>query len=367
MNVLMLTTHFNVGGITSYILTLSRYLMRLGCSVTVVSSGGQMVDSLKEMGVEHITLDIRTKSDVSPKLLFALPKIRKILKEKQIDVIHSHTRVAQVMAAMLRVVWPGVYVSTCHGFYRRGVGRRLFPSWGDAAIAISPMVRQHLINDHGLPEKQAVLIQNGVDIEQFVPVSAQEKSIYRRQLNFPDGPLIGMVGRFCYVKGQHVAVEAMVSIVEKIPGAKLVLVGTGRSEEEIRKQVNDMGLSGSVFFLDVAVQSGKVYPCFDCFVMPSLQEGLGLALMEAQACGLAVVASRAGGLTGLIIDGQTGLFVEPGNAKQLAEAALRILSDQEFAHALGIRAREFIEHEGSARIMAEKILGVYKMFMKENG
>jgi len=138
------------------------------------------------------------------------------------------------------------------------------------------------------------------------------------------------------------------------------LVGAGRFEKELRKMVERLGLVSSVHFFDLIAQAGKVFPAFDCYLMPSLQEGLGLALMEAQACGLPVVASRLGGIMSLIDDGRTGLFVEPNDPKQLAEAVIRILTDPEFARALGIQAREFIEREGSADEMTQKIFDVYQ-------
>ncbi len=360
MNVLMITTHFDIGGITTYVLTVSRYLVKLGCRVTVISSGGYMVDKLKAQGVEHITMNIRTKSGLSPKLYFALPQIRKVIKERQIDVIHAQTRVAQVMAAVLRKTTRCVYVSTCHGFYKMRIGRRLFPCWGDAVIAISPLVKEHLICDQHQLADRVHMIRNGVDHEQFMPVSSEEKQSLRNELNFSEGRLIGMVSRFCPLKGHSIAVEAMSIIVRAVPEARLVLVGNGRLESEIQKKVQELGIVSHVHFLDREVQPEKVFPAFDCYIMPSLQEGLGLSLMEAQACGLAVVASCVGGLRSLIEDGRTGLFVAPNDARQLAEAVIKILKDKELARALGIQAREFIEREGSADAMVRELFGVYK-------
>ncbi len=360
MNVLMLTTHFNIGGITTYILTVSRYLVRMGCRVTVVSSGGQMVDRLKAQGVDHITVNIRTKSFLSPKVLLALPRLRKIIIEKQIHVIHAHTRVTQVMACVLSKFTSCVYVSTCHGFYRRKLGRRIFPCWGDGIIAISSTVRDHAVNDHRVAQEKVHTVRNGVDIEQFMPVSEHEKQVLRREFGLTSGKLVGMVSRLCAVKGQHIAVEAMAMIVRAVPDAHLVLIGSGRFEKELREMVERIGLVLSVHFFDRIAQSGKVFPVFDCYLMPSLEEGLGLALMEAQASGLPVVASRVGGMVDLIDDGRTGLFVEPNDPKQLADAVVRILTDPEFARALGIRAREFIEREGSADEMTKKIADIYQ-------
>ena len=101
MNVLFLTTHLNPGGITSYLLSLSKALMASGNHVFVASSGGSFQGEFEAMGAQVLVLDIKTKSELNPKIYWALKKLRSWCREKDIDIVHAHTRITQVMAAIL--------------------------------------------------------------------------------------------------------------------------------------------------------------------------------------------------------------------------------------------------------------------------
>src|SRR3989338_9847516 len=101
MNILLCTTHLNTGGITSYLLTLSKGLIREGHRVHLVSSGGEQMEDFSYAGVEHFIVDIRTKSELSPRLYRALGEVRHYVIQKNIHVIHSHSRVTQVMGWLL--------------------------------------------------------------------------------------------------------------------------------------------------------------------------------------------------------------------------------------------------------------------------
>ena len=145
MKVLHLTTHLNSGGITNYILRLIKPLRELGIDLSVLSSGGEYTTFFKDAGAEVYELPIRTKSELHPKLYWAVPSVLRLIYEKKIDLLHAHTRVTQVLAYWTqRITGVGV-ATTCHGFYRRRFGRRLIPAWGDRTIAISQPVADNLM------------------------------------------------------------------------------------------------------------------------------------------------------------------------------------------------------------------------------
>ncbi len=129
---------------------------------------------------------------------------------------------------------------------------------------------------------------------------------------------------------------------------------------ELKEQVLRLGLSGSVFFRPVVNKTADVLPVFDVFVLPSLSEGLGLSLMEAQAMGLPVVASAVGGVLDIVKDKGTGWLVPPKDPKALAETIVHVLSTPDAARMVGVNAREEIIRSFSASKMAELTLNVYK-------
>ena len=365
MNILILTTHFNTGGITSYILTLTKGLQEKGHKVYVTTSGGNLVEELLTTGAEHREVNIRTKSELNPKIYFALISLCQLIKEKNIDIVHTHTRITQVMGTLLSKITKKSHVTTCHGFFKRRLARRIFPCWGDCAIAISEAVQNHLINDFGVDTKKVFLIHSGLDLTKFEPVSEEVKKQKRREFNLNDGPVIGIIARLSDIKGHDILILAMKRVVEKIPNANLLIVGEGKFEDYLKKMVHDFHLKNNVRFYPVVNRTAEILSLLDIFVMPSLQEGLGLAVMEAQAMGLPVIASRVGGIPRLIKDGETGLLVVPQDVIGLSEAILFFLNDKTKAQQIGENARKFIHNEFSADKMVEKTLQVYQSLVNK--
>jgi len=165
------------------------------------------------------------------------------------------------------------------------------------------------------------------------------------------------------VKGHAVLIDAMPAVLARFPDARLLIVGEGKMEASLKKQAAGLGLEQRVIFLPSVNRTADILPMLDIFILPSLQEGLGLSAMEAQAAGVPVVASRVGGLASLIEDGRTGRLVEPRNSGQLAEAVLDLLEHPQDAEAMGRRARAFIEREYSAEQMARDTVKMYEKIL----
>ena len=127
MNVLHLATHVDIGGITSYIATLSKALAKKGHQSSVASSGGNAWASLTRSGVLCYDYSIRTKSELNPRLWWALPQLVSLVKQERYDLLHAHSRVTQVLAYFVSRLAGVPYMSTAHGFYKARAGRLLSP------------------------------------------------------------------------------------------------------------------------------------------------------------------------------------------------------------------------------------------------
>jgi len=366
VNILFLTTHLNTGGISIYIKTLAREFRQRGHRIFIVSSGGDMEDEIARIGVEHFIFNIRTKSEISPKIYLALKKLNRLIKEKNIEIIHAQTRVTQVMGTLAAKMTGRVFLSTCHGYFKPRLVRRIFPCWGKTVIAISEPVVQHLTKDFKINKQRIALISNGLDIRDFPIIDDNTRQQRHREFDLNDSPVIGIIARLSEVKGHSILIKAMNLIIQKFPKAVLLIIGQGNMENSLKQMVGELNLQNNVRFLPIVNQTSAVLGLMDIFVMPSLQEGLGLAVMEAQASGLPVVASRVGGLPSLIEDGKTGLLVRPNDSQELAVAIVKLLKDPAKAKALGLSARKFIEKEFSSIKMAEDTLRVYQHLLLKN-
>jgi glycosyltransferase involved in cell wall biosynthesis len=364
VKVLFLTTHINAGGITSYLLTLVKGLAARGVRVHVASCGGDMETEFIATGAKWVTLSIRTKSELDYRIYQALAPLRAYVLKEQIDIIHAQTRVTQVMGAVLGKITRRPYVSTCHGFFKTRLSRRLLPCWGRRVIAISQAVEGHLKKDFGVPPDRVALIPSGIDVRSFEGVDENTRMDLRKRYGFSDEPLIGIVARLSDVKGQDVLVSAMKTVVRDAPGAKLLLAGEGKMEGVLKDMVAAFGLEKHVFFCPVVNRTAEILAMLDIFVMPSRQEGLGLSIMEAQATGLAVVASNVGGIPTLIEDGRTGVLVQPQDPQALAGAIIHLLKDKDARARMGAAARAFIQCNHSADKMVEQTLRLYQELVR---
>jgi len=362
MNILFLSNHLNTGGITSYLLSLGAGLKGRGNRIFVASSGGDKEERFLQQGIVLIKVPLRTKSEASPKVVFSLFRLLPLIKKEKIDIIHANTRVTQALAFWLYKFSGAPYVSTCHGFFKPRMHRKLFPFWGKIVIAISDSVHQHLVDDFRLKPEKARVIYNGIDIDKFGVRSLElgVMSEAKKRFGLKNGPVIGIIARLSDVKGHIYLIRAFKDVLKDKPDAQLFIVGEGKTHDELFGLAKELNIKDSVYFIPTVANTQEALLAMDIFVMPSLQEGLGLALMEAMASGLAVVASDIGGLRNLIRDHQNGILVEPMDVKGLAKAMLELLNDAAKRKNYGETARKFILDNFSQEKMVKETLDLYQ-------
>lgn len=359
MNILYICNHLNTGGITSYLLTLSSGLRKMGHNIYVASSGGVKLPQFIAEGINFIPIPIKTKQEASPKIIFSMIKLAGFIKKNNINIVHSHSRTTQVLGCLLSMVTGITHIFTCHGFFKRRIFRRIFPCWGKKIIAISEQVKGHLINDFGVADNDIIIIHNGIDVKKFESVSEIGKQEAKIKLGLNKWPVVGIVARLSDVKGHIYLIEAFKQVLEKIPDAHLLIAGEGKMKEALVNLAGRLGISGRVFFSPNVEDTRVVLSAMDVFVMPSLKEGLGLALMEAMACGLPVAASDIGGIRSLIKNRVNGLLVLPADIAALAEAILELLQNSEEAKSFGRAAKAFINENFSQEKMVSETERVY--------
>ena len=361
MNILLLANHFNTGGISTYLMTLAGGYVHRGHKVWIATAGGDLVAAAEALDVRHITIPaLHVKCEFHPGLLLAAGKVSRLVKENGINIIHAQTRVTQSVAA-LAGLWSGrEYVSTCHGFFKPRLSRRVFPLWGRGVVAISRPVVDHLVKDLKVQPELISLVPNGIDTDKFHPVPPEIKYAVRQRFDVGNEPLVGIIARLSDVKGHCHLINAMNELVHKRPDIKCLIFGEGPLEATLKDQVEKMKLSATVKFFCVNGQTADLLPMFDVFAMPSIQEGLGLSVMEAQSCGVPVVASRVGGLVEAVIDGETGILVPPQEHLPLADALAKVLFNKELAQRFANNGRRRMITHFTVDAMVEGTLEVYR-------
>ena len=193
-----------------------------------------------------------------------------------------------------------------------------------------------------------VKIAPGIDIEHFISTDA---SSLRESLGLADKKVIVSVGRLVHRKGQDHLIEAMPEILKNVPRAHLLLVGEGPYREHLQNLVHQLKLESSVTFIGrIQYQDLPMYICVgDIFAMPSRSrlmglevEGLGIVYLEASSCGLPVLAGDSGGAPDAVIQNETGLVVSGTDNKEIASAAVALLTNLEASQKMGTVGRQWI-------------------------
>ncbi|MFA5276807.1 MAG: glycosyltransferase family 4 protein [Candidatus Omnitrophota bacterium] len=350
MNILYLANHLNTGGITSYLFSLASGMKKKGHNIFVASHSGERLDKFLRLGVNFIEIPIKTKKEISAGVLFSYLKLSKELKKNKIDIVHSNSRTTQVLGCLLSKFGNIAHLSTCHGYFKRRPLRLLFPCWGMKVIAISEQVKEHLIHDFKVDESRIRVINNGIDLARF---AIKNETVQR------GAPVVGIIARLSDVKGHIYLIRAMKIVLEKFPRLKLLVVGEGKMYNILVKLAQELNIEKSVEFILRTEDTRIELAAMDIFVMPSLKEGLGLALMEAMASGKAVVGTDVGGIKSLIKDRANGLLVKPADSQALAAAIIELLSNPAEAENYGQEASKFIAENFPLAKMVDQTEKVY--------
>ena len=365
MRVLHLTSHLNVGGISSYVLSLSEALQRRGHHIVIASGGGALEAQAQALGFTHWTAPLHTSAEFSLQVFRAGGQLAQRLRQEPVDLIHAHTRVGQVVAARLSSSLKVPYVTTWDGFFRRNLGRRLWPCTGALTIAISEPVRRHLISEFHVPESRVRLVVNGVDPARFAePPPAPALQEFRERWRIAAGaPVIGAIGRMASgrVKGFDLLLDAVHLLERDFPQLQVVMVGDGPRRPFIHEKIDRFGLQGRVHLTGAAADVRIPLALMDVFVFPvRWNEGFGLSLIEAMAAGRPVVASRAGAVPDIVEHGRSGWLVEMENSQALAEGIARLLRDRGLAQRMAAAARQRVQERFSLEQMTDRVEAVYQ-------
>src|SRR5690606_30249362 len=189
-------------------------------------------------------------------------------------------------------------------------------------IAASEAIKGILVDD-GIPAGQVDVVHDGIDVEKVQRLPALD---IHSEFWLPHGvPVVANVGALVGHKGQRYLIDAMPIVMQEVPDVHLVILGEGELRPALERQIKDLGLEKRIRLPGFREDVLQLVKSADLFVMSSITEGLGSAVLDAMAMGLAVAGTRAGGIPEAVVHGETGLLVPPGEAAALAAAMVRLL------------------------------------------
>lgn len=310
-----------------------------------LSDSGPLKEVIKEKGIAHVSLGKGSGKDL--KLAY---RLRRLLKEKDIHIVHTHNQGPLIYASLAMRFLPKkklvhtehinmeteISYSARHKTYQKILFRFL-----DGFISIAMHLTNYFCANYGLRPEKVVTIPNGINVEEFTRI---EKTRYLLdELALPDDTLlIGNISALRAQKDQITLLKAMEIIKVSLPKAKLIIAGDGDKASELKEYSRTHDLDDSVYFLGYRSDTDKILSSLDIFVLPSLYEGLPLCLLEAMAAGIPVVATDVMGSNELVEAGENGLLSPAKSPEDLAENIITVLTDQKIAQHLKDNGRNSV-------------------------
>jgi glycosyltransferase involved in cell wall biosynthesis len=359
MNVLHVVYSFDVSGRSRCIHDLSRGLEGRGLSFAVASLTAD--PRYRAEGIECVPLGKREGFDPA-----AVVRLARLIRSKSARIVHTHGRGAVLYAAGAQcVAGRRRWIHTVHRSDGDAVSgnawaRKLMLRRLDLAVGVSDAAREAFARTNRFPASKIRTIYNGIDVGRF-QVSGfgfQEAAGPRRAAD-PEAPVIGTVANLSRDKDAGTLLKGFAGLLAVKPAARLVMVGGGPEEPDIKRLVSHLGLDGRVELPGYCHDVPRLLRGFDVFVLASRTEGFGLAILEAMAAGVPVVASAVGGIPEIVEDGVTGRLFAAGDAAALSEALLALLADERVRRGLAARANALVREKFSVERMCEQYRRLY--------
>jgi L-malate glycosyltransferase len=358
--VMQLVLSLSPGGTERLVIEICRHLAdRVDFAVCCLDDPGEWAAELVPLGIPVTSLARRP--GFRPALALELARL---MKARQIDVVHCHHYSPFVYGLLAAVIHPRVrLVFTEHGRLTDGSPSRkrrlvnpLLSRWPAQLCAVSADLLQHMAAE-GFPRHRLQVVYNGIDAGER-PRPA-ERHAARALLGVPaDALVVGTVGRLDAVKNLGALLRAHAALLAAQPSAHLVVVGDGPERESLHSEANGLGIAGRVVFAGYRSDVRALMPAFDIYANSSSYEGVSLTILEAMATGLPVVATRVGGNPEVVIDGETGRLVG-GHARALGNALIELAANSRLRGAMGVAGRWRVKRHFSIERMVEEYAAAY--------
>jgi glycosyltransferase involved in cell wall biosynthesis len=367
--IVLLSQSLDLGGSERQLAELAISLDRRRFEPTVVcfNSRGIRADELRRAGVPVVEFPVR--SFVRPGAIALASRFYAWLRRHRVAIVHAFDVPTVAFAVpVARAARVPVVLASQRGdrrLFTRAAqrGLHLTDRLADGVVVNSDYVRRVLVAEFGVRNDAIHTCPNGLDLSVFYPTERSET-----EPADPKSPTAGLVVGFVAALRPEKSVETLIEAFSRLGDRthRLVIVGDGPCKSALQTQARDLGLEGRCRFVDATTDVATWYRSFDVFVLPSLNESFSNSLMEAMACGCAVLASNVGGNPELVSDGANGLLFEPGNVGDLALRLETVLRNGDVRRRLATAAVRTIRERYTREASADRFAALYESLLTES-
>jgi glycosyltransferase involved in cell wall biosynthesis len=366
--VLLLRTSGQLLGAERVILEVAKHLPSLeyhpiiGVPYEVNQAIPELAHVAKEAGYEVALFPVKGAFDLG-----ALKTIKHFVQDNHVDIIHSHGYREDFYALLSKT--KAKLVATNHLWKRTTVKLKLYAALDafllkrfKAIIAVSEPVRRDMLNQ-GISEQKITVIANGIDPDNYLPID--NKLEIKASLNIPsDQIIIGTLSSLTVEKGIAHAIRAFAKAKNDVPNIHLLIVGSGEQLHILEELRDKYALGDSVTFAGRRSDVNNMLGIMDVFALPSLNEGLPMAMLEAMAAQKAVIASAVGDVPKVITE-ENGVLIKAGDEQALENAMIKLSLDKELIDRYGKAARQRVVDSFSSLAMARANASIYNKLFNE--
>jgi glycosyltransferase involved in cell wall biosynthesis len=293
-----------------------------------------------------------------------ISSIRSFINEEKPNLFHSHgykSNFYSLFANRGKLPW----IVTNHLWKRTTYALKVYAyidsllmRKADKVIAVSEEIADEMTKK-GIPSTKILVIDNGIDLQKFENKTRNNDLRKSFGLN-GNHKIIGTIASLTEEKGHRYLIEAAKHVIDKCPECRFLIVGDGGQRHFLEKTVAGLGLTEKVIFTGSRKDVPDILSMLDLFVLPSLKEGLPMALLEAMASKVPVIATSVGAIPKVIVNNKTGILVDPGNANVLSTAILALLHNGQTAYRLASTGFQKVKTEYSAQMMSSRYVNLYR-------
>jgi glycosyltransferase involved in cell wall biosynthesis len=386
VKILRVIARLNVGGPALHVAYLTEGLAERGYDTTLVAGSlargeESMAHIAEQRGARIVTLPNLSR-EISPLAdAVAVRRLAQLIREERPEILHTHTAKAGAVGRMAALLAgdarPPIVVHTFHGHVLRGyfdplttLGFRTLERWLAHAttrlIAVSPEVRDDLVGLGVAPREKFAVIRLGIELGERVGIDGEARREMRRQLGVAPGAfVVGWVGRMTAVKRTEDVVRSFRELLDRGVDAYLCLVGDGPDRPRLERLAHELGVVRRCLFVGYQDDVAPYYEAIDALLLPSVNEGTPVSVIEALAAARPAVATRVGGVPDVIRDGVDGYLVPVGDAATLGARLAELASDPAKREAMGREGRSRVLERYAVSRLVDDVDRLYRELLDE--
>ena len=372
MNIVHVVESLDVGGLERVVLSLAAWQRSRGdrSDIVCLFHEGALAAQSRAAGIPVSSINKKPGLDLG-----AIWTLRRHLVERRPDVVHTHNAAAHYYAAAaVTGLGPRRLINTRHGMGASTGARRQMLLYRAAlngtqrVVTVCAAARDQFVGTRQIPASKVSVIPNGTAVAQMEPRSTPAKHRLLATLGRPlDTVLVGVVGRLSAVKNHELLFEVMRRLRAIDRRVDLVVIGDGECRAQLETRVHELALTSCVHFLGMRNDVNQLLSALDVFALSSTSEGYSLALVEAAAAALPIVATDVGGNREIVQHDKSGLLVASQDATALAASLARLIDDPALRERMGAHSRQWALQSGSIDTMGAAYHALYERSTRSGG